>query len=63
MYSKKILVIYPEEKSTYIAVFHGAEMSFLKNIKHTEAELSGFQKIRDISRLYWKVFYTKMIST
>jgi len=47
MYSKKILVIYPEEKSTYIAVFHGAEMSFLKNIKHTEAELSGFQEIKD----------------
>ena len=47
MYSKKILVIYPEEKSTYIAVYHGPEMSFLKNIKHTDNELDAFKEIKD----------------
>lgn len=47
MYSKKILVIYPEETSTYIAVYHGAEMSFLKNIKHSADELNAFKEIKD----------------
>ena len=47
MYSKKILVIYPEEKSTYIAVYYGSEMSFLKNIKHSDEELSAFKQIKD----------------
>lgn len=47
MYSKKILVIYPEEKSTYLAVYHGSEMSFLKNIKHSDEELSAFKEIKD----------------
>jgi len=47
MYSKKILVIYPEERSTYIAVYHGSEMTFLKNIKHPDAELDSFKEIKD----------------
>ncbi len=47
MYSKKILVIYPEEKSTYLAVYHGSEMSFLKNIKHADDELKAFKEIKD----------------
>lgn len=47
MFTKKILVIYPEEKSTFVAVYHSSEMSFLKNIKHTDEELDQFDKIFD----------------
>ncbi|MCK5343649.1 MAG: butyrate kinase, partial [Candidatus Heimdallarchaeota archaeon] len=47
MYAAKILVIYPEEKSTFVAVYHASEMSFLKNIKHSNEELDQFDKIAD----------------
>ncbi len=47
MYSKKILVIYPEEKSTFVAIYHSSEMSFLKNIKHPEEDLNKFNEIQD----------------
>jgi len=47
MFAKKILVIYPEEKSTFVAVYHSSEMSFLKNIKHSDEELDQFEKIID----------------
>ena len=47
MFSKKILVIYPEERSTFVAIYHSSEMSFLKNIKHSDEELDKFEKIID----------------
>lgn len=47
MFSKKILIIYPEERSTFVAIYHSSEMSFLKNIKHTDEELDKFEKIID----------------
>lgn len=47
MFSKKILVIYPEERSTFVAIYHSSEMSFLKNIKHPDQELDQFSMIID----------------
>ncbi len=47
MFSKKILVIYPGEISTTVAIYHSSEMSFLKNIKHTDVEFDKFDTIID----------------
>ena len=47
MFSKKILVVYPEERSTFVAIYHASEMSFLKNIKHSDEELDQFESIID----------------
>jgi butyrate kinase len=47
MYSRKIVVIYPEERSTFVAVYHASEMSFLKNIKHSDEDLEKFQNISE----------------
>mgnify|MGYP006282141401 CR=1 FL=1 len=42
MISAKILIIYPAIESTYIAVYRSTDLIFLKNIKHSEEELSQF---------------------
>ncbi len=44
---KKILVIYPEKRSTRIAVYRNTEPMFLKTIKHSEEELKRFTHITD----------------
>jgi butyrate kinase len=43
----RILAINPGSTSTKIAVFDGKKEIFVKNIKHTTEELSGFVKITD----------------
>ncbi|MCL2290455.1 MAG: butyrate kinase [Bacteroidetes bacterium] len=43
----RILAINPGSTSTKIAVFDGKEQLFVKNIKHSTEELSGFNKITD----------------
>jgi len=43
----RILAINPGSTSTKIAVFDGKEQVFVKNIKHSTEELSGFEKITD----------------
>lgn len=47
MLQKKILVIYPEKRSTRIAVYRNTEPMFLKTIKHPEEELARFSNIPD----------------
>jgi len=47
MVSSKILVVYPEDHNTYVAVYLGTEVIFLKNIKHAEESLLGFEKVSD----------------
>ncbi|OQX78822.1 MAG: butyrate kinase [Bacteroidetes bacterium 4484_249] len=43
MVNKDILVIYPETKSTRIALYKGTSLLFLKNIKHKPEVLSGLK--------------------
>ncbi|KAF0132043.1 MAG: butyrate kinase [Bacteroidetes bacterium] len=47
MLQKKILVIYPEKRSTRIAVYRNTEPMFLKTIKHPEEDLARFSAIPD----------------
>ncbi len=47
METRRILAINPGSTSTKIAVFQGDRSIFLKNIKHTNEELSQFEKISD----------------
>jgi butyrate kinase len=49
MISKKILIIYPEVHETKVAVYRNNEPVFLKTIRHSEEELSGFEKVTDQS--------------
>jgi len=49
MISKKILIIYPEVRETKVAVYRNNEPIFLKTIRHSEEELSGFEKVTDQS--------------
>lgn len=49
MITKKVLIIYPEVHETKIAVYRNNEPLFLKTIKHSEEELSGFEKVTDQS--------------
>ena len=44
---KKILAINPGSTSTKIAIFEGNEQKFVKNIKHSTEELSGYATIAD----------------
>lgn len=45
MLQKKILIIYPEPKSTRVAVYRSTEPMFLKAIKHPAEELAQFKSI------------------
>lgn len=47
METRRILAINPGSTSTKIAVFQGDKSVFLKNIKHSNEELSQFEKISD----------------
>lgn len=47
MLQKKILVIYPEKRSTRIAIYRNTEPMFLKSIKHPDEELERFISIPD----------------
>lgn len=47
MVNKDILVIYPETLSTQIALYKGATLLFLKNIKHKPEELEKFEDVND----------------
>jgi len=47
IFMNRILSINPGSTSTKIAVFDGKEEIFVKNIKHSTEELSGFEKITD----------------
>lgn len=49
MITKKVLIIYPEVHETKIAVYRNNEPLFLKTIKHSEEELSSFEKVTDQS--------------
>ncbi len=49
MINKKILIIYPETHETKIAVYRNNEPVFLKTIRHSEEDLSGFEKVTDQS--------------
>ena len=49
MITKKILIIYPEVHETKIAVYCNNEPLFLKTIRHSGDELSGFEKVTDQS--------------
>ena len=42
MIKKNILIIYPEEDSTKVAVYRSSEPIFLKTIKHSEEILNSF---------------------
>jgi len=42
-----ILIIYPQEKSTKIAVYRSIDLIFYKIIKHKNDEMSSFQKIAE----------------
>jgi butyrate kinase len=43
----KILVIYPQDISTKIAIYRNSNLQFLKKIRHKPEELSAFKKITD----------------
>jgi butyrate kinase len=45
MLQKKILIIYPEPRSTRVAVYRSTEPMFLKAIKHPAEELAKFKTI------------------
>jgi len=47
MINKKILIVYPEVRETKVAVYRNNEPVFLKTIRHSEEELSGFEKVTD----------------
>lgn len=47
MISAKILVVYPAIESTYVSVYRSTDLIFLKNIKHTKEELSGYKELMD----------------
>jgi len=47
MAANHILVVYPEVHKTKIAVYRNVEPLFLKNIAHTEEELSQFDQVID----------------
>ena len=50
MINKKILIIYPETHETKIAVYRNNEPVFLKTIRHSEEDLTGFEKVTDQSK-------------
>ena len=54
MINKKILIIYPETHETKIAVYRNNEPVFLKTIRHSEEDLSGFEKVTDQSEFRLK---------
>lgn len=45
MLQKKILIIYPEPRSTRVAIYRNTEPLFLKAIKHPAVELAQFKSI------------------
>jgi butyrate kinase len=47
MIEKDILVIFPEIKSTQIALYKGTNLLFLKNIKHKPEDLAKFPNVID----------------
>ena len=47
MIHKKILIVYPEVRETKVAVYRNNEPVFLKTIRHSDQELSGFEKVTD----------------
>ena len=47
MNKRAILTINPGSTSTKIAVFHSNDVVFLKNIKHSAADLASFENIID----------------
>lgn len=47
MSANHILVVYPEVHKTKVAVYRNVEPLFLKNISHTEEELSQFENVID----------------
>ena len=47
MTANHILVVYPEVHKTKVAVYRNVEPLFLKNISHTEEELSQFENVID----------------
>jgi butyrate kinase len=47
MISQKILVVYPAINSTFVAVYMGSDMIFLKNIKHQKEELNKLKNIKE----------------
>lgn len=49
MLTKCILIIYPEVHETKVAIFRNNDPVFLKTIRHTDEELSGFSSIPDQS--------------
>ena len=51
----RILAINPGSTSTKIAVFDGEQQIFVKNIKHSTEELSGFKKITEQTEFRKKV--------
>lgn len=47
MIKKNILIIYPEDESTKVAVYRSSEPIFLKTIKHSEEVLNSFEDFTD----------------
>ncbi len=60
MINKKILIIYPETRDTKIAVYRNNEPVFLKTIRHSQEDLSGFDKVTDQSNYRLKLILEEL---
>lgn len=60
MIAQNILIIYPETHKTRIAVYLNTEPIFLKTIRHTDVELSGFKKISDQNKFREKLILDEL---
>ena len=56
----KVLAINPGSTSTKIAVYKNAEVSYLKNIKHSTEELSKFESIADQYEFRKEIILTEL---